>query len=223
MPAEGRPRPRSRSRDRRPPPRSERGGPAAGSGASATGQLQVARPAPPDDPADAADSSGSGSESPRDRPNFEATGVLATDAGETYKGRTLKWTVPEDMKQSRRKWMLFVLRDGVPIEGREGSFELSRRPAYMFGRDVGICDIPLMHPSISLQHAVLVFRSTALPQSSGEMLRAVRPYLIDLGSTNGTVVNRERLQPGDYRLLRHKDLIQFGNSSREFVLLDAGA
>ncbi len=47
----------------------------------------------------------------------------------------------------------------------------------------------------------------------------VRPYLIDLGSTNGTFLNGERVEAQRYYELLEKDVIVFGNSTREFVLL----
>ena len=49
--------------------------------------------------------------------------------------------------------------------------------------------------------------------------RLVRPYVMDLGSTNGTYVNGERLEPQRYIELLEKDVLRFGYSSREFVLL----
>jgi len=51
--------------------------------------------------------------------------------------------------------------------------------------------------------------------------KLVRPYVMDLGSTNGTYVNDERLQPQRYVELLEKDVLRFGYSSREFVLLHA--
>ena len=75
------------------------------------------------------------------------------------------------------------------------------------------------------------------------MAAAVRPYLMDLGSTNGTYINNERLDNNRYYelleqarsyyelllpLLRPsvaltrvavQDLIKFGNSTREYVLI----
>lgn len=49
----------------------------------------------------------------------------------------------------------------------------------------------------------------------------VRPYLIDLGSTNGSYVNGEKIEAQRYVELLEKDVVRFGYSSREFVLLNA--
>jgi len=47
----------------------------------------------------------------------------------------------------------------------------------------------------------------------------VLPYIIDLESSNGTYLNNERVQPRRYYELREKDVLKFGYSSREYVLL----
>ena len=54
-------------------------------------------------------------------------------------------------------------------------------------------------------HTVFVFR--------------VLPYIIDLGSANGTYLNTERIEPQRYYELKEKDMVKFGFSSREYVLL----
>jgi smad nuclear-interacting protein 1 len=47
----------------------------------------------------------------------------------------------------------------------------------------------------------------------------VLPYVIDLGSSNGTYLNNKRIDPQRYYELREKDMLKFGYSSREYVLL----
>ena len=47
----------------------------------------------------------------------------------------------------------------------------------------------------------------------------VKPYVMDLDSTNGTQVNAEKVPGRRYYELRERDVITFGNSTREFVLL----
>lgn len=49
--------------------------------------------------------------------------------------------------------------------------------------------------------------------------KRVRPYLIDLDSANGTFINNKRIEPRKYVELLEKDVIKFGFSSREYVLL----
>lgn len=64
---------------------------------------------------------------------------------------------------------------------------------YLFGRDVAVADIITAHPSCSKQHAVLQFRVTEKEDEYGLRASAVRPYLLDLGSVNGSFLNGEEL------------------------------
>jgi smad nuclear-interacting protein 1 len=48
---------------------------------------------------------------------------------------------------------------------------------------------------------------------------SAKPYIIDLGSTNGTHLNGKTVEPQRYYELLEKDVVRFGNSSREYVLL----
>ena len=85
-----------------------------------------------------------------------------------------------------------------------------------------IADIKTEHPSCSKQHAALVFRSTTKIDKESQMeVAAVCPYIIDLGSSNGTTLNGEPLPPKRYVELLNKDTLRFGCSSREYTLLDA--
>ena len=47
----------------------------------------------------------------------------------------------------------------------------------------------------------------------------VLPYIIDLGSSNGTYLNNTRIEPQRYYELKEKDVVKFGYSTREYVLL----
>jgi len=47
----------------------------------------------------------------------------------------------------------------------------------------------------------------------------VRPYIIDLESANGTFVNGKQITARAYVELLEKDVVKFGYSSREYVLL----
>ena len=98
--------------------------------------------------------------------------------------------------------------------------ERGRRGGEEGGRERRVADIPLDHPSCSSQHAVLQFRLTQ-KQEGGVTTKLVRPYLLDLGSTNGSYVNGERVEPQRYVELLEKDVLRFGYSSREYVLLNA--
>lgn len=75
------------------------------------------------------------------------------------------------------------------------------------------------HPSISKQHAVLQFRYTERRNEFGDKLGKVKPYLIDLESANGTTLNDKKIGGSRYLELRDKDMIKFGDSTREYVIM----
>jgi smad nuclear-interacting protein 1 len=88
------------------------------------------------------------------------------------------------------------------------------------GRDRKIADIPLDHPSISKQHAALQYRLVTFKKDDGLTTgKCIRPYIIDLESANGTYVNNKKIEAKKYVQLMEKDVIKFGYSSREYVLL----
>lgn len=53
-------------------------------------------------------------------------------------------------------------------------------------------------------------------REDGSRGRRTRPYIIDLGSGNGTYLNNERIEPQRYYELKEKDILKFGFSTREF-------
>lgn len=56
-------------------------------------------------------------------------------------------------------------------------------------------------------------------REDGSTGKRVRPYIIDLESANGTFVNNNKIDPKKYVELLEKDVVKFGFSSREYVLL----
>ncbi len=52
-----------------------------------------------------------------------------------------------------------------------------------------------------------------------KLILQVLPYIIDLGSANGTYLNNQKLEAQRYVELNEKDVLKFGYSSREYVLL----
>ncbi|KRY59701.1 Smad nuclear-interacting protein 1, partial [Trichinella britovi] len=54
----------------------------------------------------------------------------------------------------------------------------------------------------------------------GRVIHLIKPYLIDLGSANGTYLNGDKMEAQRYYELFEKDVIKFGYSSREYVLLN---
>lgn len=54
---------------------------------------------------------------------------------------------------------------------------------------------------------------------SGASVQRIRPYIMDLESANGTFLNGKKIEPKRYYELIEKDVLKFGFSSREYVLL----
>lgn len=102
------------------------------------------------------------------------------------------------------------------------TLHVHRKSAFLVGRDKAVADILTEHQSCSKQHAVLQYRLFKKPSKDGlSFENEVRPYIIDLDSTNGTVLNGEKIEGSRYIELRVKDVLKFGESTREYVLMDA--
>ncbi len=140
-------------------------------------------------------------------------------------GVLLKYAPPPDAAPAPpppAAWRLHVFKGGAPVPEGPGSTLALCRPAtgFLFGRDRGVADIPTDHPSCSKQHAVLQFRRTAVADADGLVgPAAVRPYLIDLDSANGTSLNGRRLEAARFHEVKSGDVVRCGASSREYVVL----
>jgi len=152
---------------------------------------------------------------PKTAANFETSGLLAADTNR-FNGVVLKWSEPTDARIPTKRWRLYMFKNDAPLDE---PYHIHRQSAYLFGRERRVADIPLDHPSCSSQHAVLQFRETEKLEEDGVRRRRVRPYLMDLGSTNGSYINKEKLEPQRYVELFERDEIRFGYSSRDFVLM----
>ena len=96
---------------------------------------------------------------------------------------------------------------------------LDFKTCFLFGKDPRVADFRLDNPSCSSQHAVIQFRSVAIPLEDGTYRSETRPYLMDLNSTNGTRLNGVQIEPQKYYQLLPKDVIKFGLSQREYVAM----
>jgi len=167
--------------------------------------------------------------------DFGLSGALATDerTGNTYNGVVLAFTEPPEARAPNTRWRLYVFRkrrEGQADGGGGGggkdaelieTLHVSRQSAYLFGRERKIADVPVDHPSLSKQHCVLQYRATPDARFGGRV--NCRPYLMDLGSTNGTFLNGERLEDARYYEMRKGDVMTLGGSTREYVLLTENA
>lgn len=148
------------------------------------------------------------------QPSFELSGKLAEETNRV-RGVTMLFTEPPEARKPTVRWRLYVFKDGEPLKE---PLYIHRQPFYLFGRERKVVDIPTDHPSCSKQHAVVVFRLIET-EVNFETKTVVKPYVMDLGSTNGTFLNGTRVESQRYYELLEKDTIKFGNSSREYVLL----
>ncbi|KAJ2392743.1 hypothetical protein GGI23_005157 [Coemansia sp. RSA 2559] len=140
-------------------------------------------------------------------PEFGLSGRLAADTN-TVNGVVLKYSEPPEARRpGNAKWRIYVFKDDKDID----MHHVDSASGYLFGRDRKVADIPTDHPSCSSQHAVLQYRQVAA--------NVIKPYIIDLSSTNGTFLNDKRVPPQRYVELQSEDVIKLGFSTREYVLL----
>lgn len=162
-----------------------------------------------------------GKEGKEDKPepeaNFALSGKLAAESN-TVKGVVLVHQEPPEARKPSQMWRLYGFKNGEPIDK---PLYIHRQTCYLFGRERRVADVPLDHPSISKQHAVMQYRLTEKEGADQMMHSGVRPYLMDLGSANGTYLNNERIEPERYYELLERDMVKFGHSTREYVLLHA--
>ncbi|KFA51135.1 hypothetical protein S40293_04788 [Stachybotrys chartarum IBT 40293] len=160
-------------------------------------------------------------EKPKEKPNYGTTGLLAAASNAVAQADGTKITLkyhepPEARKPSARdQWKLFIFKGQDIVD----TIDLSSRSCWLVGREMAIVDLPAEHPSISKQHAVIQFRYTEKRNEYGDKIGRVKPYLIDLESANGTILNNEKVPESRYLELRDKDMVQFGQSTREYVIM----
>ncbi|XP_050073094.1 smad nuclear-interacting protein 1 [Anopheles maculipalpis] len=150
----------------------------------------------------------------KEKPNFGLSGKLTAETN-TVQGVVIAYSEPPGARKPKRRWRLY------PFKGEQAlpTLYIHRQSCFLIGRDRKVCDIPVDHPSCSKQHAVLQYRLVPYERADGTKSQCVRPYIIDLESSNGTFVNNKPIETKRYLELREKDVLKFGFSSREYVLL----
>lgn len=71
---------------------------------------------------------------------------------------------------------------------------MTGKNVFLFGKDVMVSDVPLDHVTCSKQHAVIQFRHHTKELDDGTYVTGIKPYLMDLESTNGTTLNGEKIE-----------------------------
>ena len=148
------------------------------------------------------------------KPSFAPSGKLAEDTN-TFNGVVVKYNQPPDARVPKRRWRLYPFKGDTEFP----LIPLHTGSAFLLGRDRRVADIPIDHPSCSGQHAVIQFRAVRFDREDGSSGRRVRPYIIDLDSSNGTFLNGKQIEGRRFHELFEKDVLKFGFSSRDYVLL----
>lgn len=156
----------------------------------------------------------------KQKPNFSQTGRLAAETNTVNVNGgsiVLKYHEPPEARKppSKEAWRLYIFKGEDLLD----TVELGGRSCWLVGRERLVVDFPIEHPSCSKQHAAIQFRYIEKKNEFGDRDGRVRPYLIDLESANGTTVNGEPAPGGRYMELMDKDVLKFGLSTRECVLM----
>jgi len=172
---------------------------------------------PPPEFATGANRVGPGDKEPEEEKNAKVemglSGALTADTN-TFNGVVVKYSEPPEARKPKKRWRFYVFKgqETLPV------MHLHRQSAYLIGKDRKVADIPVDHPSCSRQHAAFQYRAVELQVGSRTVKRVV-PYIIDLESSNGTYVNNQKIEAKRYVELKEQDVLKFGYSSREYVLL----
>ncbi len=138
----------------------------------------------------------------KEKPNLEVSGNLCKDTN-TYNGVVIKYNEPPEARKPKKRWRLYCFKGDQELP----FYPVHRQSAYLIGKDRRVADIPIDHPSCSKQHAVFQYRVVEYKRNDGSTGRTVKPYIIDLNSTNGTFVNNQKIEVQRYFELREKVLI----------------
>ncbi len=123
----------------------------------------------------------------------------------------------QQQQQQQQQAQVHAQQQGAP----EATLHVHRQSCYRFGRRPEGNDVPLGDLSCSGYHAVLQYRVRPARDSAGRVVPEVKPYLLDLGSVNGTFLGGKRLEPLRYYEVMHGDVAMFGDLGKEFVFLKA--
>lgn len=90
------------------------------------------------------------------QPNLGLSGKLAEETLKLPDGTILKYSEPPESRPPDKRWRLYVFKGDTMLEE---PYQVHRQAWYLFGRRDGkVADVPLDHPSVSKQHAVLQYR-----------------------------------------------------------------
>lgn len=155
-------------------------------------------------------------------PNYNPTGILAKESNRVQGTKiVLKYHEPPEARKPplSKQWRLYIFKGDEVVD----TILLYQRSCWLIGREAAVADIRVDHPSISGQHAAIQFRNVKkkVKGEFGEEVKrdVVRPYIIDLESSNGTFLNGDRIEKARYLEVKDKDIIKLGGSDRDYVFM----
>jgi smad nuclear-interacting protein 1 len=129
---------------------------------------------------------------------------------------------PSDAAVPTAHWRLFIFRARAP---QPESVDLLRRSCFRLGRNPELSQVVLRDPSCSGAHAVVQFRTQPGTDAAGRAVPVVKPYVMDLGSTNGSFLKDGSEGPGRrldklrYYEVLDNDVLRFGSGKDEYVFV----
>jgi len=154
----------------------------------------------------------------KQKPNFGNTGLLAKESN-TVAGTkiVLKYNEPAEARKppASQAWRMYIFKGADLVD----TVPLYTRSCWLIGREAAVADLLVEHPSTSKQHAVIQFRHSIKVNEFGDRVNQVKPYLLDLESSNGTELNGEKLEGSRYFEVKDKDMMKLGLSEREYVFM----
>lgn len=156
----------------------------------------------------------------KELPNYKPSGLLALESKTQAGGKVLKYHAPSDstMPTGGQQFRVYVFENAGNPDPLD-VFVLNQKEWYLFGRDKELCDVPVDIASCSSQHAVIQFRKRYSKDMFGQYSETVKPYVMDIDSSYGTLLNGEEIPKSRYVELRHKDVLQFASHPREYLFM----
>ncbi|KAL9032385.1 MAG: hypothetical protein Q9214_007992, partial [Letrouitia sp. 1 TL-2023] len=154
----------------------------------------------------------------KQKPNYAPTGLLAAASNRVANTNiVLKYNEPPNAMRPRpaQQHYLYVFKGDAML----AKHILNQKTCWLFGREPAVADVVTEHESCSAQHAVMQFRQVLKKDEDGGRKAQVGLYLLDLESGNGTILNGERIEGARYVRVLDKDVVKFGGSGREYVVL----
>jgi hypothetical protein len=158
----------------------------------------------------------------------DAAGAAA--AGGVVKKTGADYCEPADGRKPVDRWRAYVFVGaagtgagvGAGTGGEaEATLHLHRQSCYRLGRLAGANDIVLEDPtgSCSAYHAVVQYRVRPVTDADGRVRPVVKPYLMDVGSRNGTRLGGVPVEPFKFYELLPGDSVVFGAMEKEYVFM----